>query len=212
MSNHSCQSPPSRPSATLMTRSFALTLHHSAWQHPCSLATRRSSGGSQTKSAPAISMRTFQPRSLHRRCRSGDWGCQAMVGPEAGDSFAFAPWSRLFSWAKTRSVAKRLLNMSHLLRLPSGLKLMNLFFRGWTALAFAFLYFPIILLVFFFFNVSVYNLDWEGFTMRWYAKMANDRVLVSGLKNSLIIASVTTVLAVVLGTVGAWLLYKYRFP
>jgi spermidine/putrescine transport system permease protein len=102
--------------------------------------------------------------------------------------------------------------MSHPLRLPSGLKLMDLFFRGWTAFVFAFLYIPIILLVVFSFNDSDYNLAWEGFTMRWYAKMANDRVLVSGLKNSLIIASVTTVLAVVLGTVGAWLLYKYRFP
>ena len=102
--------------------------------------------------------------------------------------------------------------MSHPLRLPSGLKLMNLFFGGWTALVFAFLYIPIILLVVFSFNDSDYNLAWEGFTTRWYAKMANDRFLVSGLKNSLIIASITTVFAVVIGTVGAWLLYKYRFP
>lgn len=102
--------------------------------------------------------------------------------------------------------------MSHPLRLPSGLKLMNLFFGGWTALVFAFLYVPIILLVIFSFNDSDFNLAWEGFTTRWYTKMANDRALVSGLKNSLIIASITTVLAVVLGTLGAWLLYKYRFP
>lgn len=102
--------------------------------------------------------------------------------------------------------------MSHPLRLPSGLKLMNLFFGGWTALVFAFLYVPIILLVIFSFNDSDFGLAWEGFTTRWYTKMANDRALVSGLKNSLIIASITTVLAVVLGTLGAWLLYKYRFP
>lgn len=102
--------------------------------------------------------------------------------------------------------------MSHPLRLPSGLKLMNLFFGGWTALVFAFLYVPIILLVVFSFNDSDYNLAWEGFTTRWYARMAGDRFLVSGLKNSLIIASITTVIAVVIGTLGAWLLYKYRFP
>jgi spermidine/putrescine transport system permease protein len=102
--------------------------------------------------------------------------------------------------------------MSHPLRLPSGLKLMNLFFGGWTTLVFAFLYIPIILLVVFSFNDSDYNLSWEGFTTRWYVKMAGDRFLISGLKNSLIIASITTVLAVVIGTLGAWLLYKYRFP
>jgi spermidine/putrescine transport system permease protein len=102
--------------------------------------------------------------------------------------------------------------MLRLLRLPSGLKLMNLFFSGWTALVFAFLYVPIVLLVVFSFNDSDYNLAWEGFTTRWYARMAGDRPLISGLKNSVIIASITTVLAVVLGTAGAWLLYKYRFP
>ena len=89
---------------------------------------------------------------------------------------------------------------------------MNLFFGGWTALVFAFLYIPIVLLVVFSFNDSDYNLAWEGFTTRWYAKMAADRVLVSSLKNSVIIASITTALAVVIGTLGAWLLYKYRFP
>jgi spermidine/putrescine transport system permease protein len=102
--------------------------------------------------------------------------------------------------------------MSHPLRLPSGLKLMNLFFGGWTVLVFGFLYIPIVLLVVFSFNDSDYNLAWEGFTTRWYEKMANDRALISGLKNSLIIASITTVLAVALGTLGAWLLFKYRFP
>src|SRR4030095_12508275 len=89
---------------------------------------------------------------------------------------------------------------------------MNLFFGDWTALVFAFLYIPIVLLVVFSFNDSDYNLAWEGFTTRWYAKMAADRVLVSSLKNSVIIASITTVVAVVIGTLGAWLLYKYRFP
>lgn len=89
---------------------------------------------------------------------------------------------------------------------------MNLFFGGWTALVFAFLYIPIVLLIVFSFNDSDYNLAWEGFTTRWYDKMANDRALVSGLKNSLIIASITTVIAVTIGTLGAWLLYKYRFP
>ena len=98
------------------------------------------------------------------------------------------------------------------LRLPTGLKLMNLLLGGWTGLVFAFLYLPIVLLIVFSFNDSKLNLQWEGFTFDWYRALWEDTVLVGALKNSLIIAGVTTVLSVTLGTIGAWLLYRYRFP
>lgn len=98
------------------------------------------------------------------------------------------------------------------LRLPSGLKLMNLLLGGWTGVVFAFLYIPIILLVVFSFNDSQINLSWEGFTTKWYTAMTEDVPLMDGLKNSLIIAAITTVISVVLGTMGAWLLHRYRFP
>jgi spermidine/putrescine transport system permease protein len=39
-----------------------------------------------------------------------------------------------------------------------------------------------------------------------------DAVLVRSLQNSLIVAAASTLLAVALGTIGAWLLYRYRFP
>jgi spermidine/putrescine transport system permease protein len=102
--------------------------------------------------------------------------------------------------------------MSRPLRLPSGLKLMNLLLGGWTGLVFAFLYVPIILLIVFSFNDSRLNLQWEGFTLDWYRKLATDTVLLRALKNSLVIAVITTALSVTLGTIGAWLLYRYRFP
>jgi spermidine/putrescine transport system permease protein len=102
--------------------------------------------------------------------------------------------------------------MSRPLRLPSGLKLMNLLLGGWTGLVFAFLYVPIILLVVFSFNDSRLNLQWEGFTLDWYRKLASDTVLLRALKNSIIIATITTALSVTLGTIGAWLLHRYRFP
>jgi len=97
-------------------------------------------------------------------------------------------------------------------RLPSGLKLMNLLLGSWTAIVFAFLYIPILLLVVFSFNNSQLNNAWEGFTTEWYVKMANDTQLMEGLKNTLIIATTTTVISVVIGTVGAWLLYRFRYP
>ena len=42
--------------------------------------------------------------------------------------------------------------------------------------------------------------------------MWHDHELVEGLENSLIIAAVTTVVSMVLGTGSAWVLYRYRFP
>ncbi len=89
---------------------------------------------------------------------------------------------------------------------------MNLLMGGWTGLVFVFLYLPIVLLIAFSFNDSDYNLQWEGFTLDWYRELPEDTVLIRSLKNSLIIAGCTTVFAVTLGTVGAWLLYRYRFP
>lgn len=83
---------------------------------------------------------------------------------------------------------------------------------GWALLVFAFLYIPILLLVIFSFNDSRLNIQWEGFTLKWYAALLENDTLIRAFKNSLFVASITTVLATVLGTVGAWMLYRYRFP
>jgi spermidine/putrescine transport system permease protein len=95
--------------------------------------------------------------------------------------------------------------------LPSGLTLLNWFLRGWTGVVFVFLYVPIVVLVVFSFNSSRLNIVWESFTLDWYAKLVANAPLIRAAKNSLIIASLTTVLSVVLGTAGAWLLHRYRF-
>lgn len=89
--------------------------------------------------------------------------------------------------------------------------LVDTLFGGWTAVVLAFLYLPILFLVVYSFNSSRLNILWEGFTWRWYGELLNNRRLIAAFYNSLIIASVTTVLSVVLGTAGAWLLYRYRY-
>lgn len=94
---------------------------------------------------------------------------------------------------------------------PSGLTLLNWFLRGWTALVFVFLYVPIAVLVVFSFNSSRLNIVWENFTLDWYGRLLANAPLIRAAKNSLIIASATTVLSVILGTAGAWLLHRYRF-
>ena len=98
------------------------------------------------------------------------------------------------------------------IRVPSGMKLVNLLLGSWTALVFLFLYLPIALLVIYSFNTSRLNIQWEGFTWQWYEQMWENRALIRSLRNSLIVAAWTTVISVILGTAGAWLLYRYRFP
>ncbi|MBX3026783.1 ABC transporter permease [bacterium] len=92
------------------------------------------------------------------------------------------------------------------------MKRINWLLGSWTALVMAFFYLPIAILIGFSFNTSRLNILWEGFTLKWYAAIWHDRVLLQSLNNSLIVAAVTTVLSVALGTGGAWLLYRYRFP
>lgn len=97
-------------------------------------------------------------------------------------------------------------------RLPTGPALQQWLFGGWTAVVFAFLYIPILLLIIFSFNESKLGIRWTGFTTKWYGALFSNHVLGSAFQSSMIVAMVTTVLATVLGTIGAWLMFRYRFP
>jgi len=94
----------------------------------------------------------------------------------------------------------------------SGPRLQMSLFGAWTAVVFAFLYIPIVLLVVFSFNSSRLNIRWEGFSLRWYGELFANKTLIVAFQNSMMVACATTVLATVLGTIGAWMLYRYRFP
>ncbi|MCU0791273.1 MAG: ABC transporter permease [Opitutaceae bacterium] len=96
-------------------------------------------------------------------------------------------------------------------RRPSGLKLLQWGLGAWTAAVFVFLYLPILVLVAYSFNTSRLNVVWEGFTFRWYGELFGHGPLIKTLKNSLIIATLSTVFAVIIGTAGAWLLHRYRY-
>ena len=96
--------------------------------------------------------------------------------------------------------------------MPSGPQIQRIIFGGWTILVFAFLYIPILILIVFSFNESRLNLQWVGFTTQWYEKLFNNAILVKAFKNSLIVATGATILSTVLGTIGAWMMYRYRFP
>ena len=96
--------------------------------------------------------------------------------------------------------------------LPQGPAVQRAFFGGWTVAVFAFLYLPIALLVVYSFNDSKLNLYWTGVTTKWYGMLFGNEVLLRAFQNSLIVATATTALSVVIGTSAAWLLYRYRFP
>ena len=82
--------------------------------------------------------------------------------------------------------------------------------RGWLAGVYVFLYLPIVALVVYSFNDSPVPNLWRGFTLKWYAQLATDREIQAGLWLSLKIAFLTACSAVVLGTLAAFALVKYR--
>ena len=84
------------------------------------------------------------------------------------------------------------------------------FGRGWLLAGFAFLYLPILALVIYSFNDSPLPNVWRGFTLKWYAGLAQDHEIVNGLWLSLRIAFFTACGSVVLGTLAAVSLVRYR--
>jgi spermidine/putrescine transport system permease protein len=93
----------------------------------------------------------------------------------------------------------------------SGLRVRDGIFRGWTIAVLVFLYLPILVLAAYSFNASRLNLVWTGFTFDWYRQVWENAPLLRAAQNSVVIACLTTVFSVVLGTAGAWLLHRYRF-
>ena len=81
----------------------------------------------------------------------------------------------------------------------------------WTAFILLFFYLPIAILIMFSFNQSRLNVVWTGFTTEWYAALWHDTTLVRSMENSLIVATASTAISIVLGTAGGWLLYRYRY-
>lgn len=85
--------------------------------------------------------------------------------------------------------------------------------RCWLGAGYLFLYLPIAALVVYSFNDSPVPNVWRGFTLDWYRRLADDTELLQGLWLSLRIAFFTACASVVLGTLAAFALVKYRrFP
>lgn len=84
--------------------------------------------------------------------------------------------------------------------------------RLMLAITFILLYAPIVTLIAFSFNDSKRNIVWKGFTLKYYAVAWNNASLVEAFYNSLAIAVMCTILATIIGSMVALLLWRFHFP
>lgn len=81
----------------------------------------------------------------------------------------------------------------------------------YACLVYTFLYLPILVVILFSFNTSKRNVVFEGFTTQWYVEMFSNQQLMQAFYNTLIVALVSTVLSVIIGTLCAVGLHKFEF-
>lgn len=86
----------------------------------------------------------------------------------------------------------------------------RLFGKAWLVAGFVFLYLPILALVVYSFNDSPLPVVWGGASLRWYRELPQDTELLTSLWLSLRIAFYTGCGSVLLGTLAAFTLVKYR--
>jgi spermidine/putrescine transport system permease protein len=88
---------------------------------------------------------------------------------------------------------------------------MRRFLGVYAGAAYLFLYLPLAVLSAFSFNSSKIA-TWRGFTFDWYRSVFHNRALLEGTVNSLIIAFAATAVAILIGTLAGYALWKKRSP
>jgi putative spermidine/putrescine transport system permease protein len=84
--------------------------------------------------------------------------------------------------------------------------------RCWAALVLFFLYAPLLLVVINAFNASrTFAFPPTGFTLRWWADAANSAGMWQALANSAVVGLAATAIALILGTMAAFAVQRYRF-
>jgi spermidine/putrescine transport system permease protein len=76
--------------------------------------------------------------------------------------------------------------------------------------AYAFLYLPLLIVIVYSFNDSRLNAEWVGFTWHWYDVLLHDEEMLAAAGNSLLIASVASLAATVLGTMAGIAMHRYN--
>jgi spermidine/putrescine transport system permease protein len=82
---------------------------------------------------------------------------------------------------------------------------------AFAVLIYAFLYAPILVLMFFSFNSSRSTQVWTGFSTQWYGELLRDESILDAFRTSMIVGVSATAIATVIGTLTALALARYRF-
>jgi spermidine/putrescine transport system permease protein len=82
--------------------------------------------------------------------------------------------------------------------------------RIYTGLIFLFLYAPIIILIVFSFNESKSSASWDGFSLKWYIELFNNRQITKALYYTLTCAVLSSLIATVFGTFAAFGIHHMR--
>jgi len=91
------------------------------------------------------------------------------------------------------------------------LKLGDLILKIFTLLVFALMYGPIVMMLAFSFNDSNVIGAWRGFTLHWYYELFSSVDIWNAFRNSVLVALVTAMASIVLGTLTALAMVRYSF-
>jgi spermidine/putrescine transport system permease protein len=80
----------------------------------------------------------------------------------------------------------------------------------YLVLIFGILYIPILTLILFSFNSANSTANFEGLSLRWYIELFNSPDAFEALRNSLILAALSSIIATVIGTAAAEGIYKMK--
>lgn len=78
-------------------------------------------------------------------------------------------------------------------------------------LVFLFLYLPILIVLIFSFNSGSKMGQWEGFSLRWYEELFQDRQMGQALEVTLWVSTLSMLITTVLGTLAALAMERYHF-
>jgi len=81
----------------------------------------------------------------------------------------------------------------------------------YLGLVYAFLYIPIIIVIWLSFNNARFSLLWHGFTWHWYQQLIHDRDMIQVAINSLVLGVTAATIATALGAMAAINLFRYRY-
>lgn len=88
--------------------------------------------------------------------------------------------------------------------------MMKLVSRFYLLIVMCFLYLPILFLVVFSFNSGETMVNFEGFSMQWYQELFSDLDLFLVILNTLILGLVSSLLATIVGFVGAFVIHNSK--